>query len=143
MEEDRMELRIDVGPEPDAAAGELDKATEELRQELLEFDAEGVGRQSAESPPSGTGAVKGAPPGTLVVAATQERLSAVVRTLVGWLGRRTGRSVKLEIGGDLIKVSDSSSEDQRRLIAAFLARHAALPGDSDRAVWIAIRRGRA
>jgi len=59
-----------------------------------------------------------------VVTATQELVGAVVRVVMGWLGRRPGRAVKLEIAGDSIEVTDPSSEDQRRLIEAFLAHHA-------------------
>jgi len=120
-----VKLRIDVGVEPDADAAELDEATQQLRRELLELDVDGVERPSAGPPPPGTRAVEAALLGTLLVTATRELVSAVVRAVTGWLGRRPGRSVKLEIAGDWIEVTDPSAEDQQRLIAAFLAHHAA------------------
>lgn len=120
-----LKLRIDVGVEPDADAAELDEATRQLRQELMELDVEDVERPSAGPAPPGTRAVEAALLGALVVTATQELVSAVVRAVTGWLGRRPGRTVKLEIGGDSIELTDPSAEDQRRLIEAFLAHHTA------------------
>jgi Effector Associated Constant Component 1 len=119
-----LQVRIDVGVEPDADAADLDEATLQLRRKLLELDVEDVERPAEGSPPPGTRAVEAVLLGTLVVTATQELVGAVFRTVAGWLGRRPNRSVKLEIAGDSIEVTDPSAEDQQRLIEAFLARHA-------------------
>jgi hypothetical protein len=127
MEGEGLTLRIDVGVEPDADAAGLDEATLQLRDELLELDVEDVERPIGGVPPPGTRAVEAALLGTLVVTATQELVGAVVRAVTGWLGRSRNRSVKLDIAGDSIEVTDPSAEDQRRLIEAFLARHSSGP----------------
>jgi hypothetical protein len=65
--------------------------------------------------------------GTIVVTVTREAVEAVVKATASWLGRRTNssESLKLEIDGDSIEITNPSAEDQRRLIEAFLARHVA------------------
>jgi hypothetical protein len=123
VDRDDLRLQIEVGVEPDADAAELDEATLQLRRELLELDVEDVERPVGEPPPPGTRAVEAAIVGTLVVTATSELVGAVVHAIAHWLGRRPGRSVKLAIAGDSIEVTDPSAEEQRQLIAVFLARH--------------------
>jgi hypothetical protein len=128
MEGQTVELRLELGLESDADAVELDEAAGHLRRELLELDVADVERPAGGSPPPGARAVESMLLGTLVVTATQELVGAVVRAVAGWLARRPHSSVKVEIGGDTIEVSDPSSDEQQQLIAAFLARHA--PGAS-------------
>jgi len=53
-----VELRLDVGVELDAEAAELDEATSQLWQELLELDVEAVERLAGEAPPPGTRAAE-------------------------------------------------------------------------------------
>ena len=53
-----LELRIEVGGEPDEDALALDEATRQLRLELLELDVEDVTRPTA-SPPHGARASLG------------------------------------------------------------------------------------
>jgi hypothetical protein len=120
-----LKLRIDIGLEPDAAASELDKATLQLRRELLELDVEDVERPTAGPSPRGARAVDAALLGTVIVTAGSELVRAAVQAAIRWFSRRdqTG-SIKLEIDGDSIEVTDPSVEDQRRLIEMFLARHA-------------------
>jgi hypothetical protein len=122
-----LELRLDVGVEPESDATELDEATVELRRELLELDVDEVERPATGPPPPGARAAEASVLGALIVTATPEVVVAVVRTVAGWISRRLARgvkSVRVEIAGDSIEVTDPSDEDQRRLIEAFLARHA-------------------
>ena len=53
-------------------------------------------------------------------------LAAVVSTVLGWLGRghEAPRTVRLELGGDILELSAASSEEQDRLVAIFLSKHA-------------------
>ena len=118
-----VRLHLEVAGDVGADAAELDDAALQLRRELLELDVEDVERPAGGPPPAGTRAVEAALIGTLVVTATRELVGAVIRVVAGWLSRSSGRSVKLEIDGDSIDVTDPSAEDQRRLIEAFLARH--------------------
>ncbi len=123
MDTDVVRVEIEVGVEPDANADELDEATLQLRGELLELDVDDVQRTAAGAPPPGARAVEAALLGTLVVTAAKDLVGEVVRAVADWLGRRRNRSVKLQIDGDSIEVTDPSADDQRQLIEAFLARH--------------------
>lgn len=128
MPDKSLQLRIDVGLERDADAAELDAATLLLRGELLQLDVEDVERPVEGASPPGARAAEAALVGTLVVTVASELVRAVVQAVAGWLHRRPDRHVKLEIGDDSIEVSDPSAEDQRRLIEAFLSRHASPSG---------------
>jgi len=124
MSSEAVTLRLEVGVEPDADAAELDEATLKLRRELLQLDVADVECPAdGHPPPPGTRAVEAALLGTLVVTAANDLVGAVVRAVASWIGRRQNRSVKLEIDGDSIEVTDPSAEDQQRMIEAFLARH--------------------
>ena len=125
MATEPLRLRVDIGVEPDADAGELDDATVQLRRELLALDVEDVERPTGDPPPPGTRAVDAAAIGTLIVTVGPPIISAVIRAAQGWLGRGSNRTVKIEIGDDSIELGDVSTEDQQRLIDAFIARHAA------------------
>ena len=121
---DVLQMQVDIGIESDADAAELDEATVQLRQNLLQLEVEDVERPPGEPPPPGARAVDAAVLGTLIVSAGPAVIGTVVQTLAGWLSRRPSRSLKLEIGGDSIELTDVSAEDQQRLIEAFVARHA-------------------
>jgi hypothetical protein len=122
-----VELRLDVGVEPDADAAELDQAASQLRQELLGLDVDAVERLRGEAPPPGTRAAEATLLGALVVDLGHEALAAVVRTIQSWIARRLDRSVKVTLGEDSIELTNVSDEDQRRLIDSFVDRHASSP----------------
>lgn len=100
--------------------GRADQLTAALRRELLELDVERVERET-EAGPAGS---KGLEIGALIVvlAKAAPALAGIVRTVQAW-ALRGGRSVKLNIDGDTIEVSGASSEQQDRLIAAWIERH--------------------
>jgi hypothetical protein len=66
--------------------------------------------------------------GTLLVALGQsaEGLRSVVSAIRDWLRRGDGtrRTVRLELGGDALVLSQASAADQERLIELFVSRHA-------------------
>jgi hypothetical protein len=119
-------LELQVGVDRDADAEELDDETRRLRRRLLELDVESVEPASQGPPPPGTRAVDAAAIGTLLVslATTAPALASLVTTLRGWVGGKSGRSIKLVVGGDTLEISDASREEQDRLIEAWIARHA-------------------
>jgi hypothetical protein len=55
-----------------------------------------------------------------------EGLRAVVLAVRRWLSRSDGvrRTVRLEIGGDVLELSEASLTDQQRLVDVFVERHA-------------------
>jgi hypothetical protein len=66
--------------------------------------------------------------GTLVVTAGEQVIGGVVRVIGNWLSRGANRTAKLKLGEDEIELTNVSDEDQRRLLEAFLTRHAADSG---------------
>jgi hypothetical protein len=120
-----VQLRVDLGLGQDPDAAELYDATRGLRDELLQLDVDDVQPLHEGAPPQGARAIDVALLGSLAVSAGQEVIGAVVRAVAHWIGRRVDRTVKLTIGEDSIELSDASSDDQHKLIEAFLARHGA------------------
>ena len=143
MVDESLKLRIDLDVGADADAAEVEEATLQLRDELLELDVEDVERLSGGRPPADTRALEAVLLGALVVTATQELVRPVVRAVADWLARRSkrrsgqvladsaggsdlvaDRSIQVEVDGDVIVITDPSAEDQQRLMEAFIARHA-------------------
>jgi hypothetical protein len=99
-----------------------------LRAELLQLDVENVTTPRAGELPPGTRAVDVAVIGALLVALGQsaEDLRSVVSVISGWLRRDQGtrRTVRLELDGDTLELSQASADDQEQLIELFVSRHA-------------------
>jgi hypothetical protein len=120
-------VHIAVG---DGDSKDIDDATARLRRELLELEVERVERVPAGEPPSGARAFEVFALGSLAVTLVRnvDTLSAVVRAVRAWLARDQRRAVRLELDGDTLEVTGVSSEQQERLISAWLARNADLRG---------------
>jgi hypothetical protein len=124
MEERPTTFDISVAVGPDADPEEVAEATLQLRRELLELDVESVEIPRTGEPPPGSRAVDLAALGTLVVTVTQSQLLAsVVAAARSWLAGAQKRSIKLELGGDVLELSGVSSAEQRRLTDEWLRRH--------------------
>jgi hypothetical protein len=119
-----MSLRVGLADDADAAA--LDEATARLRRDLLELDVDNVERATGAEAPPGTKAVETILIGTLLVTLAKNAgtIGEVVKAVQGWLGDRPGRTVKLELDGDAIELSNASSEDQKRLLDLWIEQHA-------------------
>ena len=50
----------------------------------------------------------------------------MVSAIGDWLrrGEETGRTVRLELGGDVLELSQASTADQERLMELFVSHHA-------------------
>lgn len=116
-------LEVQFGIDGDAPADELDEVTSALREQLLQLEVDSVERPRVDAPP-GARAGEAAALGTLLVTLAPTVLGAVVQTIRSWLARDRGRSARLQLGDDVIELSDVSREHQEQLLAAFLARHA-------------------
>jgi hypothetical protein len=114
--------------EDGASAERLDTMTGYLRQELLDLDVDDVRRAPGGTAPPGTRALDIVALGGLVVTLgrTAGGLKDVVAAVRRWLSRGDGvrRTVKLEIDGDLLELSEVSAAEQDRLITLFVSRHA-------------------
>lgn len=116
-------IRLDVGMPQDADVAELDDATLNLRRELLQLDVDRVDRATGGPPPPGARSAEVAVVGTLLVSAGQELVSAVIHTALDFVRRGFNRRVTIEIGGERLELTGASSDQQQRLVDAFLERH--------------------
>ena len=121
------ELRL-LLEEDGADAERVDALTGHLRRELAQLDVERVTPLSAGEAPAGTRGLDAVTIGGLMVALGQSAtaLAAVITAIRGWLSRSPGpaRTVRLELGGDVLELSQASASDQDRLIELFVQRHA-------------------
>ena len=116
-------LIVQVLPVADSDAEELADLAGGLHAELLDVDAASVAPLTAEAAPEGAKGL-GDVAGWLVVQfGTLDGLRAVVAAVRGWASR-TGRTVEVSIGGDVLKVTGVTSQQQGEIIDAWLARHA-------------------
>jgi len=126
--ESMLRLRL---TEDGADAERLDALTGFLRQELLQLDVDDVIALPADELPLGARGLGATTVGGLLVdlGSAAQGLSAVVKAVRAWLkrGRKTHRSVRLELGGDVLELSDASAADQDQLVELFIGRHS-LPG---------------
>jgi len=124
MEERPATLGVRLSVGPDADTEEVAEATAQLRRELLDLDVDAVELPPAGEPPPGTRAVELAALGALVVTVAQSQLLAsVVAAVRSWLAISPRRSIKLELGGDVLELTGVSSDQQRRLTDEWLRRH--------------------
>ena len=121
------ELRVQLA-ESGADAERLDELTGYLRRELLELDVDNVTALPAGEPPPGTRALEFLAIGGLLVTFSEatEGVRKVVSVIRAWLARGDGvkRTVRLELDGDVIELSEVSAPEQTRLIELFVSRHA-------------------
>ena len=99
-----------------------------LRGELLQLDVEDVTAIGGGEAPPGSRAFDVAAVGALLVSLGQsaEGLRSVVSAIRDWLqrGTKARRTVRLELDGDVLELSQASAADQERLIELFVSRHA-------------------
>jgi predicted nucleic acid-binding protein len=116
-------LRLRVLPAADSDAEELGDLAGRLRAELLSVDAVAVVPLTAEAAPEGAKGLGTLVGWLMVEFGTPDGLGSVVAAVRGW-ALRTRSSVELSIGGDVLKVTGATSQQQEKIIDAWLARHA-------------------
>ena len=125
------ELRLQIS-EDGADPERLAMLTGYLRRELLQLDVDNVTSVPADKPPPGSRAFDVSAVGALLVALGQsaDGLRSVVTAIRDWLRRGQGacRTVRLELDGDALELSQASAADQERLIELFVSRHASGEG---------------
>jgi hypothetical protein len=113
--------------EDGADAERIDTLTGYLRQELLRLDVQGVSALRAGPPPPGSRAFDVAAVGALLVTIGESAgaLSGVITVIRSWLSRGGGtrRTVRIEIGADVLELSEATVSDQEQLVALFVNRH--------------------
>jgi hypothetical protein len=119
---DRLILR--VLPVADSDAEELAGLADGLCAELLAADAVSITPITQASVPEGAKGLGTLAGWLMAQFGTMDGLHAAVAAVRGW-ARRTGRTVEVSIGGDVLKVTGVTSQQQGEIIDAWLARHAA------------------
>ena len=114
-------LVLQVQPVSETDDQELAIVTQRLRSQLLDLDVESVVPVAGTADPDRQKGLE-ALVGWLAVRLGKEGLQAVLRAVVAWT-TRSGHSVEIRYGADVLKVSRVSSAQQKRLIDDFLARH--------------------
>ncbi len=104
----------------------LDELTSRLARELRELDVVSVRALRVGPAPEGTRAAEAVELGALVVAlvTSPALVTAVVDTARAWVSSSPARSVRLELAGDTIELTKASEDEQRRLVEAWIERHA-------------------
>ena len=124
MSEYQARLGIQVAVGPDGDADEVAHATLQLRRELLDLEVDAVEAPKEGAAPPWSRAVDLTALGALAVnIAESQLLTAVISTIRSWLAASSRRSVKLELGGDVLELTGVSSSEQRRLTDEWLDRH--------------------
>jgi hypothetical protein len=117
-------LVVRVQPAPEGDMEELADLTALLRADLLELDVDSVDPVPVEAAPEQAKGVAELVGWLAVRFGTVETLRAVVSAVRGWAAR-TSRVVEVSVGGDVLKLTGVTSEQQDRIIDGWLARHAA------------------
>ncbi len=119
----RLGLSIETDSEADAE--ELAKLAVDLREQLLELDIESADPATGGQAPPGTraGEVFAAGAVTVMLALSKKLLTALTETVQSWVSLSGGRSVKLELDGDVLEVTGITRGDQRELIQVWIDRH--------------------
>ena len=119
---DADRLVMQLVPMADSDAEELADLAGQLHAELLDVDDALVGPLPAGAVPEGAKGL-GDVAGWLVAQfGTPDGLRALVAAVRGFASR-TGRTVEVSIGGDSLKVMGATSQEQEKIIDAWLARH--------------------
>lgn len=119
---DAERLVMQVVPMADSDAEELADLAGQLHAELLGVDDALVGPLPAGAVPEGAKGL-GDVAGWLVAQfGNLDGLRALVAAVRGFASR-TGRTVEVSIGGDSLKVIGATSQEQEKIIDAWLARH--------------------
>jgi hypothetical protein len=120
------ELRVRIlDDEIDDAA--LERGSIQLSQELGALDVDSVAGLQSDVAPEGTRSGPVAAIGALAVSLhpTATLLVSLVQTVRGWLTRSGGkRTVRLEIGGDVLELTGTTSAVQERLVDEWIRAHA-------------------
>ena len=120
-----MDATLVLQPNSDVDDNELDELTIELRRRLLEdMDISAVNHAISASVPQNAKSADVAEVGALMLTLSPIALRSMFQLVQEWLKYRPVRTAKVVIGNDSIELTHLADADQRRLIEAFIERHA-------------------
>jgi Effector Associated Constant Component 1 len=125
LNKDKTDLIIRINSASDDEE-ELERSTQQLREELLDLNLDTVALAKTGIAPKGSKAGEEIVSwGSLIVtlAASGGVLPSLIGTVQSWLSRRENQKILIEIDGDKLEVTGISSEEQNRLIDVFVSRH--------------------
>jgi hypothetical protein len=114
-------LILQVLPDPDEDAEQLDDLTDMLREELLELDVAAVAPVMQDQAPEDAKGVVAVLGGWLAIHFGPAGLRAVVNAVVAWAGR-SGKTVEITLNGNTLKLTGTSADVQSRMIDEFFVR---------------------
>ena len=114
-------LILQVLPDPDEDAEQLDDLTDMLREELLELGVPDVAPVMQDQAPEDAKGVVAALAGWLAIHFGPAGLRAVVNAVVAWAGR-SGKTVEITLNGNTLKLTGTSADVQSRMIDEFFVR---------------------
>jgi hypothetical protein len=122
--------------EDDADPERVAAMTGYLRDELRQLDVDEVRALPGGEAPAGSRALDAVAIGGLLITLgkSADGLRSVVGTIRQWLSRGDGvrRTVRLELGGDVLELSEASAAEQQRLIELFVRKHDSRDGGDGR-----------
>jgi hypothetical protein len=125
---------VEIVVSVDAGQGADDAETAELaarlRDELVGHELDPVPVPAA-SPEGAKGVGEAVGSLLVVLAASGGVLTTLIGTLQAWLTRQSGSKLLVEIDGDRIELTGATSEERRRALDAWLARHGDVTGEAE------------
>ncbi len=117
-----VEVLVAVAPEDDDER--RDQLTRRLRAEIAGLAIDRIAASGPARPPGAKSGDAGSVSQLLVtLTASGGVLASLVGLLSDWVGRQRGTRLSVSIDGDRIELASASSDEQRQLVQAFLARH--------------------
>jgi hypothetical protein len=112
--------------EDGADPARLDQLSRQLRDELGHLAVAEVSPVAGPPAPPGTRGPGAVTVGSLAVALMGSGgLAAVITAARAWVdrGHEAPRSIRLEVGGDVLELSGASAAEHDQLVSVFLSRH--------------------
>lgn len=123
MSEKKIQVLLNLNVGSELEAEEKERATRQLREELMGLDVDAIDFVRAGKAPA---KAKAGDPITwgkllLMLVPSGGVLTTIIGAIQSWLTRHNQRSISLEVNGNKIDVDDISSEDQKRLIDSWIS----------------------
>lgn len=116
-------LTLHVQPNSDDDLEELTKVIMRLRAKLLELDVEKVIPVTESTIPNNAKGIASLAGALIVHLGTLNGLRSVVDAVRNWTSR-TNRTIEVSIGGDVLKLTGVTSQQQEKIIDVWISRHA-------------------
>lgn len=116
---------IDSDSDSETCPEDLERFTQSLQREFSSLDVESVDLLNGGESPSNSKVGDPISWGAIIVTllATGGVITTLINAIQSWLTQCERRSITLEINGDKLQIKGISSEEQKRLIDAWIDRN--------------------